>query len=405
MPGNYPSSRADYEAQLEHVVAGLFREHGWKVIQKPREDDLTPDLIATQPGKKLIIEIKRAAEGRRDRVVPLLSQAAIEAAYRSRNFAEHPIPVAIVGANHIARSVAEEATLFVRKRVPNVAVGLLDLEGFRSFEGHGLEALNAERQPALHPSSSSKSYGSAPQLFSDLNQWMLKVLLAPGISESYLSAPRGYYEGPSQLAEAAGVSVMSAFRFVEEFSKEEFVDSSSGRLRIIRSHELKNRWQAANQRRVLDIPLRLILDKGRGAFLESLRSYQLYRSAVTPDRQSASSMSSFRPRICLGLFEAAEMLGLGFVRGPKPYLYLEQMSHDALERLGLSINGAQEQPDIFVRVPGKRESIFRGTVLRDGVPVSDIVQIWLDVAQHASRGKEQADLIWRRVLAHAFEGK
>jgi hypothetical protein len=37
------------------------------------------------------------------------------------------------------------------------------------------------------------------------------------------------------------------------------------------------------------------------------------------------------------------------------------------------------------------------------VPVSDILQIWLDVAQHPSRGREQADVIWRKTLAPAFE--
>src|SRR5437762_7097814 len=53
----------------------------------------------------------------------------------------------------------------------------------------------------------------------------LKVLLAPRIPESYLSAPRGQYQGASQLAAAAGVSVMSGFRFIEEFSKEGFLRS------------------------------------------------------------------------------------------------------------------------------------------------------------------------------------
>jgi len=34
--------------------------------------------------------------------------------------------------------------------------------------------------------------------------------------------------------------------------------------------------------------------------------------------------------------------------------------------------------------------------------VSDILQVWLDVSQHPSRGKEQADLIWRKILSRAF---
>jgi hypothetical protein len=404
MPSHYPNPSVGNEAQLGLLVAGLFRENGWKVLNQPREENVAPDLIASRPGRKLIIEIKRASEGRRDRVIPLLSQAALEAAYYSRNLAGNPIPVAIVGANHIPDSLAEEAKRFVRERAPDVAVGLLDLEGFRSFAGHGLESLSSERWPA-NRIPSPKLRARAPELFSDLNQWMLKVLLAPRIPKSYLCAPRGQYQGASQLAEAAGVSVMSAFRFVEQFSKEGFLESGSGRLRIVRSRELMNRWLAASQRRVLEIPMRWVLHKGKEAMENALRSY------VSPGtmqsrgarKSDAPSLFSPRPRLCLGLFEAAEAMGVGFVHGVKPYVYLERMSPDVVRELGLSGNGAEEQADIYVRIPGNRESVFRGAIRKDGVPASDILQVWLDVAEHPSRGREQADLIWRKILAPAFE--
>jgi hypothetical protein len=110
-----------------------------------------------------------------------------------------------------------------------------------------------------------------------------------------------------------------------------------------------------------------------------------------------------RPRVCLGLFAAAEALGLGFVHGVEPHLYLERMSQDALEGLGLSANVAEEQVDIYIRIPGNRESVFRGAVVKGGVPSCDILQVWLDVAGHPSRGREQADLIWRRIVAPALE--
>jgi hypothetical protein len=71
---------------------------------------------------------------------------------------------------------------------------------------------------------------------------------------------------------------------------------------------------------------------------------------------------------------AAEALGIGFVHGVKPYLYLERMSPDIASDLGLSENAAEEQADLYVGVPGNRESIFRGIVVKDGVPASDIVQ-------------------------------
>ena len=398
MPGHNPNPPINNEAQFGRIVSELFRDDGWKVLQEPREPNAAPDFLVSGHGKKLVVELKRASEGRKDRVIPLLSQAALEAVHCSRNIPGHPIPVALVGANRISDSVAEEAIRFLRKRAPEVAIGVLDLEGLRLFAGHGLESLSSARRPQ---SDLAPSKARAPQLFSDLNQWMLKVLLAPLIPELYLSAPRGRYQGPSQLSEAARVSVMSAFRFVEEFSKEGFVESSSGVLHVVRLRELMIRWAAAGQRRVLEIPMRWVLHRGRKALGSALRSYQ-------SDRLMASSNfsdedSSPRARLCLALFEAADALGVGFVHGVKPYLYLERLNADVMKELGLSGNAEEDEADLFVRIPGNRESVFRGVVKKDGVPVSDILQVWLDVSQHPSRGKEQGDLIWRKILSPAFE--
>jgi hypothetical protein len=398
VPSYYPNPSIDNEAQLGRVVADLFREGGWKVLKEPHEQHVSPDLLVSRHGKKLIVELKRASEGRKDRLIPLLSQAALEAVHYSRVIPGHPIPVAIVGANRISDSVAEEAIQFLRERAPEVAIGVLDLEGLRLFAGHGLESLSSARRPQ---SDLPPSKARAPQLFSDLNQWMLKVLLAPRIPELYLSAPRAQYQGASQLSEAAGVSVMSAFRFVEEFSKEGFVESSLGVLQVVRLRELMNRWAAASQRRVLEIPMRWVLHRGSKALGSALRSYE--SEQVRASSNLSDQDSSPRARLCLALFEAAEALGVGFVHGVKPYRYLERLNADVMKELGLSGNAEEKEADLFVRIPGNRESVFRGVVRKDGVPVCDILQVWLDVSQHPSRGKEQADLIWRKILSPAFE--
>lgn len=87
----------------------------------------------------------------------------------------------------------------------------------------------------------------------------------------------------------------------------------------------------------------------------------------------------------------------------KPYLYLERLNAAVLKELGLSGNVEGEEADFYVRIPWNRESVFRGVVRKDDMPVSDILQVWLDVSQHPSRGKEQADLIWRKILSPALE--
>jgi hypothetical protein len=55
-------------------------------------------------------------------------------------------------------------------------------------------------------------------------------------------------------------------------------------------------------------------------------------------------------------------------------------------------------PDLIVRQALSPKSIFRGAVHQDGMFASDVIQVWLDVANHPSRGEEQADLIYEKVI-------
>jgi hypothetical protein len=400
-----PNNSRVKNAELNSLVADVFRKGGWRILKQPRFEKSSPDLIAEYAGRKYIVEIKRSSEGRRDRVVPLMAQAILQVRNMAQDVSNHPIPVAIVVANYIPESVAEQVKQFAREHAPDIAVGILDAQGFRSFEGHGLERLNSEQPRVRNLPLWSRGPVSA-QLFSDLNQWMLKVLLAPSIPESYLAAPRGRYQGASQLAQAAGVSVMSAFRLIEQLAKEGFVEQEREGLRLVRKRELMDRWCAANQKSAPEIAVRWILHQGKSALREALRSYvEADRKPNKSQRVNEEGSAARRPRVCLGLFAAAEALGFGFVHGAQPYLYMERVEPNALERLGLSVNGAEQRPDVYIRIPRNRQSVFRGIVLNDGVPASDILQVWLDVGQHPSRGREQADLIWRRILAPALIDK
>jgi hypothetical protein len=84
---------------------------------------------------------------------------------------------------------------------------------------------------------------------------------------------------------------------------------------------------------------------------------------------------------------------------------MENLDREALTRLGLSPEGAEHEPDAYVRVPTFHESVFRASVLREGVRVADILQVWLDVSAHPARGAAQAEEIRRRALAAIFKEK
>jgi hypothetical protein len=401
MTGFFPQSPRATEVQVESLVVEMFRRGGWKVREEPNIGDGKPDLIAEHAGKKYVIEIKRSSEGRKDRLIPLVSQAILQAQEGARHLPGHPVAVAIVVANHIPESVALRVKQFARRHAPDIAVGIMDLEGLRSFEGHGLERFNSEKPRGRNVISRVNRVPS-PQLFSDLNQWMLKVLLAPSVSKLYLSAPRGRYHGAAQLAQAAAVSVMSAFRFIEQFSKAGFLEEQHEELRVVRIEELMNRWLAANQRSVSEIGVRWVLRGKKDALWNAVRSCVKEKLHHHSEKDH---LVVYPPRVCLALFAAAEALGLGFVHGVRPYLYIERIEPGILESLGFSASSVDADPDVYLRVPRNGESVFRAVVLNDGVPVCDVLQVWLDIAQHPSRGREQADLIWRKILAPALLAK
>ncbi len=381
MPSKISASRGE---RLEQRVVDRLRRAGWKVRRPPAAGEPRPDLLAQRGRHSYVIEVKSAPDGRRDRLLPLLAQAILQArAFAARSPA--PVaPLAVVGAERVSEALVGDLDRFVQQYAPDVAVGLIDMEGFQWFRGPGLDpSMHAPRGRAERRLRVRATEGAGAHLFSDLNQWMLKVLLAPKIAPDLLHAPRGEYRNASQLAAAANVSVMSAFRFVRQLRLDGFLDESSSILRLVRIDDLLRRWQAESLRPVRDVPLRWILQGD-------------------PARQLHDALRA-NVSCCLGLFAAADALGLGFVHGVAPFVYLERLEPAALDRLGLSLEAPGDAPDVYVRVPAARASVFRAAVRRDGVPVSDAVQVWLDAGAYPARGAEQADLIYRRVLRPLLE--
>jgi Holliday junction resolvase len=383
-------------AEFESIVADAFRKAGWRVRRQPAAGDMRADLVVDEGAKKYVVEVKSASEGRRDRLIPLLSQAILEAQSFARRFPERAAPLAVVAARRVPASVADHIKQFAERHAPNVAVGVIDAEGFRSFAGPGLEGLDAK--PSSRAARRMPSPQHLPDLFSDLNQWMLKILLGQDLPEALISVPREPIRNASQLASAASVSVMSASRFVNQLAKEGFLDEHNDRLQIVLPDELLERWVSANRKMSREVPARWIIKKDLKQFFASVASYAAECKNSPKFSVRSGRILKPQPRCCVGLFAAADALGLGFVRGVPPHLYLERLDLDVLQKLGLSVEDSDRRSDIYIRVPSNREAIFRPAVLRDGLPVSDVLQVWLDASSHPARGREQADEIRRRVL-------
>ncbi len=374
-------------AQFERILVNVFKKAGWRVQRALHVGDMQADLVVDAGTKKYVIELKVTSEGRRDRLIPLLSQAILQAQAFARRLPEPAMPVAVVAAKRIPASVAEHLKQFAARHAPEVGIGVIDAEGFRLFAGPGLEGLDAK--PPRRAARDIASPRRRPDLFSDLNQWMLKILLGQRLPEPLITVPRGPIRNASHLAKAAGVSVMSASRLVNQLADQGFLDESDEHIGVVRVEELLDRWASSNREAAKEIPAHWILKSGQHQMFSALRQYQ------------AKPMHN-QPQCCLGLFAAADALGLGFVHGVPQHIYIERITLDSLFRLGLRIDHSIQPADVYIRIPVNRKAMFLPSVIREGIPVSDILQVWLDVSTHPARGREQAREIWRRVLKPTF---
>ena len=373
--GPSPGQRA------EELVARIFEDDGWKVEREPAAESHRVDLLVRKGNKRFLVEVKALSEGRPDRVIPLLSQAILQAQACARA-QEKARPLAVVSVGDAPPSLLKQVREFARDYAPQVAVGVVSESGIRSFLGEGLEGLNVERP--IFRQRPAQFGRSSRNLFSDLNQWMLKVLLAPEIPERLLASPRAKIYSVSELAGAAGVSMMSASRFVQQLREEGFLDESSARIHLVRRADLFDRWRSAALRPSPEMRMRFLI---RGAAHEQLRGIVSRHEA------------------CLALFAAAAALQLGHVIGVPPYVYvprLPDLAGQAWKELAHASAG--EPPDLILREAPARQSVFRGAVDQEGVAVCDVLQVWLDVSAHPSRGKEQAELIRRKIVGRIIEG-
>ena len=144
---NSPASHSD--RKFEDFVANLFRQHGWRVKREPSLANKRADLAIARGTQRYIVEIKAASEGRPDRLVPLLSQAILQARAFARASPESAAPLAVVAAPAISPRGANSLIRFLAEFAPDAAAGIVDREGFRHFVGPGLESLTLPRRARL----------------------------------------------------------------------------------------------------------------------------------------------------------------------------------------------------------------------------------------------------------------
>src|SRR5262245_36065238 len=168
---------ADREAEPARLrldrLRRAFLAQRW-TVKAPQDG---PDLLVQKGSLRYAVELKSAAEARRAQLEGMLASGLLQ----SRAYAHeaNARPLAIGGAADISEKIVRELAEYVSRFAKGAAWGCIDDRGRLQLHGRGLESIVMPQDIALPNASQKPQRHGRTDLFSDLGQWLLKVLLAP----------------------------------------------------------------------------------------------------------------------------------------------------------------------------------------------------------------------------------
>jgi hypothetical protein len=246
-------------------------------------------------------------------------------------------------------------------------------------------------------SSSSLSSSKIKLSFSDLDQWLIKVLLLSplDIAHQFWGGPKGYAENAYQLSKLAGVSQMPANQWAQAM---EF----SGYLKRIGRKNM--------------IPLRI-----EALIEEWIGRYRLRDNRIYPFRSMfrVSNYDAFIGELFEEIRLNSEELGefgitahlackLHEVKHSSArsiHIYCRGDIHNVARILKLVPSEEERKADLFLVEPKYPRSVFGGVLKKKEIPVCDILQCYLDLYYLLDRGREQAAIVYENIVSRIIRSR
>jgi hypothetical protein len=359
-------------------------------------------VMARHADSRVLIQVKSLATVRHE---DLLGRLAVGVLSMSTAPARgHRLVV--VAVPHVSASAVEAVRGFMDQHAGDVQWMLVGENGDLALHAPKLGITREASTPRRREHTAAPSRKTASQPFSDLNSWMLKVLLLRDVPAQYWSGPRRAVRSASELAEVARVSEPHAYRFLRTFREMDFARTSSEGVVVVRRRELIAAWLEAVR---LSPPKGIDVQWSLGKPSRDLRavfpgkaaaggifSRHVFSTDIFSERQPGDEEDE-SVRVALAGFEACRALKVLHTEPSRPELYVSGDMREACERLDLE--PCDERDAHFTLLSTKGASVFRGAIeIDDDFYCADILQAALDVSLHPARGREQAEHIIGDVL-------
>lgn len=356
----------------------------------------------TSDGRTVLIEVKKLPTVRHEDLAGRLAVGALSLRRRALEQGGAVLLV-VVQLPHLSEAAAAAAREFMATHAADIDWALAAEDGDYVIAARRLEIERAKLTPRGKKRRSATPGKRRPNLFTDLNQWMLKVLLLKDAPEEMWGGPRGPTRTVRELAEKADVSVPHAHRFVRTFEERDHLRVTDEGIALVRKPALMDAWlQAVRQATHEAVPVRWLLgepsslDEIFGGRDEGIFPKRSFDEKVVGAIDGAKAEHSI---VALGGFDACRAHGVLHTTSTGAEVHVRASLQEVCAAFDLE--PGDDKDAHFTLLPTRRgEAIFRGAVVHplSAIPVVDILQAALDVAPHPARGVEQAEHIIHDVL-------
>jgi hypothetical protein len=322
----------------EEDVVSILRAAlpGWKWTRSSPGKGVDFELSGPR-GARVVLEVKSARDGRREAVEGALARAILQL-QRVRLAVKSTAMVALA-LPRIGPRTVDRVRGFMAEHAPDAAWAVVGGDGSYAVElaAHGVSevALRSSLDRGLRPTAIGTS-----ALFTDLNCWLLKVLLLREVSSALWSGPRGPIRTPIELMTTGSVSRITAYRFVKTFTDADYLRATPTGLQVVRRDKLLGAWRgAAETAAIRRVPVRWLL--GRPRRVEDVFTTSKMHYAITG-------------------FEACRRRGFLHANSKRTEVYVPHIER-ALTRLDLAPASAVDADFIFSRGPSRRAAAQRSS--------------------------------------------
>jgi hypothetical protein len=378
--------RLDRKEYLLESLRQWLHELGFADLARARHDGwhIDPDLVVRK-GDRLLMAEAKVANAYRSRMFPALVGDFILRAGQSVN--ETDVLIALL-VKKMTDNAVRDLESYAQEYLPALNWFLLDESG-RSVARIDGRDFQLSLQPLKRDADSTWRGAPRRSLFSPNSQWLLKVLLLPGIGPRYWGGPGEKPGSIVDLANMARVPQSSVSAFISKFEEEGYIRRQEGVPVVVRHRELLDEWHYS----------------ARNAPSELVPVKHLYGDSpeALVRRVGDAKGAGGAPDMIVGYHLACHLYGIGRSSVKVGWAYTHRATEQIMRAYDL-VEDTSPSPSLWL-VSARARAVQGGWVMADDVPVCDILQCYLDVRESKARGEEQAQHILDRILMPHFEGR